>query len=245
MRPKTQFRIHQKTDFRRRLDMAKKKLEIQHGNLKQVIMNVAAKNFLQHGYTNTTIKMITTEVGISTGSFNNIFQTKEDLLCELVAFVLNQQFSTTTKLIEGKTDDTILFYAAETTLQLHIVEMNENLRDVYAAAYSLPKPSAMIQQTITGKWEKVFGKYLPDLETKDFYKLEIATGGIMRGFMTIPCDMWFTMDQKIESFLECTFRLYSIPPEKIREAIEFVKQFDFAQIAQKTIAGIIDFLEGK
>ncbi len=214
-----------------------------HEKMKKSILNVAAKNFLKQGYTNTTAKQIAAEVGISMGSLTNIFRTKEDVLCELVSFVLNQQFSTTKALIEGKTNDTILFYAMETTLQLHIVEMNENLRDVYSAAYSLPKPSAMIQQTITGKWEKVFGEYLPDLETKDFYKLEIATGGIMRGFMTIPCDMWFTMEQKIQSFLECTFRLYRIPDEKIKEAIEFVKQFDFKKIAKETIDGIIQFLE--
>ncbi len=214
-----------------------------HEQTKKKILNVAAKNFLKHGYTNTTIKQIASEAGISVGSLTNIFGTKEDVLCELVSFVLNQQFSTTAALVQGKTEDKILFYAMETTLQLHIVEMNENLRDVYSSAYSLPKPSAMIQQAVTGKWEKIFGEYLPELETKDFYKLEIATGGIMRGFMTIPCDMWFTMDQKIESFLECTFRLYRIPDEKIREAVEFVGSFDFKKIAEQTIDGIIKFLE--
>ncbi len=211
--------------------------------MKKRILNVAAKNFLKQGYTNTTIKQIASEAGISVGSLSNIFYTKEDLLCELVSFVLGQQFSTTHRLLEGRTEKKLLFYAAETTLQLYIVEMNENLRDVYAAAYSLPKPSAMIQQTVTGKWESVFKEHLPALETKDFYKLEIATGGIMRGFMTIPCDMWFTMDQKVESFLECTFKMYDVPKEQIREAIAFVKQFDFAAIARETIDGIISFLE--
>ncbi len=214
-----------------------------HEKTKKKIMNIAAKNFLKYGYTNTTAKQLAAEAGIASGSLTNIFKTKEDLLCELVSFVLNQQFSTTEALVKGKTDDNILFYAMETTLQLHIVEMNENLRDVYSAAYSLPKPSAMIQQTITGKWERIFGEYLPHLETKDFYMLEIATGGIMRGFMTIPCNMWFTMEQKVQAFLECTFRLYCVPDEKVKEAIAFVKQFDFKKIAKETIDGIIKFLE--
>ncbi len=214
-----------------------------HDELKKRILNVAAANFLKQGYTSTTIKQLASEAGISVGSLSNIFYTKEDILCELVSFVLGRQFSVTNKVIEGKTDDKILFYAMETTLQLHIVEMNENLRDVYSAAYSLPKPSAMIQQTVTGKWQEVFREYMPELETKDFYKLEIATGGIMRGFMTIPCDMWFTMDQKVESFLQCTFKLYDVPSEKIKEAIEFVKHFDFPAIAEKTISDIIKFLE--
>ncbi len=223
--------------------MAKTKLEIHHEQLKQAILHVAAKNFLKHGYTATTIKTLTTETGISTGSFNNIFQTKEDVLCELVRFVIEQQFSVTGKLLRGKTQDKMFFYAAETVLQLHIVEMNENLRDVYCAAYSLPKPSAILQQTITGKLEDIFKEHLPHLETRDFYKLEIASGGIMRGFMTIPCDMWFTMEQKVAAFLETTFLLYRVPDGKIQEAIEFVKQFDFKTIAEQTITSLLTYLD--
>lgn len=223
--------------------MTKTMAEQHRENLKRKILNVAAKNFLRYGYTDTTIKRITTECGISTGSFNNLYHTKEDVLCELVQFVLGQQFSIANKLVEGKTDDKLLFYAMETTLQLHIVEMDENLRNVYLAAYSLPKPSAMIQKIITNKWEDVFKGYHPEYETKDFFILEIATGGIMRGFMTIPCDMWFTMEQKVESFLKCTFKMYEIPEDKIRQTIAFVKQYDFNAIARQTLDGIFKYLD--
>ena len=210
---------------------------------KQHVLNAAAKSFLKNGFTNTTVKDITTGAGINSGSFNNYFRTKEDVLYELIGLVLGQQFSVSNKLIEGKTEDKLLFYAVETVLQLHIVEMSEALRDVYSAAYSLPKTSDLIQQTITSKWEYIFKEHLPELETKDFYKLEIATGGIMRGFMTVPCNMWFTMDQKVESFLECSFRMYKVSDEKIQEAIEFVKQFDFHSIAKQTIEALFVFLE--
>ncbi len=210
---------------------------------KQHVLNAAAISFLQKGYTNTTIKDITIGAGINSGSFNNYFKTKEDVLYDLVGLVLGQQFSVSQKLLEGKTEDKLLFYAVETVLQLHIVEMSESLRDVYSAAYSLPKTSYLIQQTITSKWEYIFKEHLPDLETKDFYKLEIATGGIMRGFMTVPCNMWFTIDQKVASFLECSFRMYKVSDKKIAEAIEFVKQFDFKAIAEQTIDSLMKFLE--
>ncbi len=210
---------------------------------KQQVLNAAARSFLQNGFTNTTLKDICNGAGIRSGSFNSYFKTKEDVLYDLVGLVLGQQFSVSQKLLEGKTTDKLLFYAVETVLQLHIVEMSESLRDVYSAAYSLPKTSDLIQQTITSKWEYIFKEHLPDLETKDFYKLEIATGGIMRGFMTVPCNMWFTMDQKVASFLECSFRMYKVSDEKISEAIEFVKQFDFKDIAKQTIDALMFFLE--
>ncbi len=213
--------------------------------VKKRILNAAAKSFLENGFTNTTVKSLTSKTGISTGAFNSHFRTKEDVLCELVAFVLNQQFAVSANLVEGRTDDKILLYAVETVLQLHIVEMDENLRDVYCAAYSLPKTSELLQQTVTGKLESIFKEHLPNLETKDFYMLEIATGGIMRGFMTVPCNMWFSMDMKVEAFLKSTFHLYRVSDEKIAEAIAFVKAIDFKSMAAATISGIIKFLESQ
>ncbi len=210
---------------------------------KHHLLMAAAKCFLTNGYTNSTVRMIAKTGGINSSSFTNFFRTKEDALYDLVEIVLNSQFSTTQKLLKGKTEDKILFYALETSLQLNIVEMSEALRDVYSAAYSLPKTSDLIQQTVTGKWEYIFKEHLPSLKTKDFYKLEIATGGIMRGFMTVPCNMWFTIDQKIESFLECSLRMYLVPEEKTREAISFVKQFDLTAIAKQTIDALFKYLD--
>ncbi len=225
--------------------MANNKPGKNHEVLERKVLFVAAKYFLEQGYTHTTMKAIAAKAGISSGSLTNLFASKEDILCGLVKNVVEEQFRTTAKLLKGVTEDKLLFYAAETVLQLHIVEMDENLRELYGNAYSLPKSSAILQQTITGKLENIFKEQLPELETKDFYMLEIATGGIMRGFMTVPCNMWFTMDRKVEAFLQNVFRLYYVSDEKIKEAIAFVKQFDFEQIAKETVEGIMKYLEDK
>lgn len=127
---------------------------------KQIIINVAAESFLENGFTNTTVRQLTAKLGICAGAFAGHFGTKEDVLYELVGFALDLQFAVSEKLVLGRTDGKILLYAAETVLQLYIVEMNENLRDVYYNAYSLPKTSALIQQTDTGKVERKFTENL-------------------------------------------------------------------------------------
>ena len=207
------------------------------------VLYAAAKCFLEKGYTNTSNKNIAECAGVHYGSLTQHFGTKENILCELVQYVLNGQFQFTENMLKGITDDQILIYAAETTLQLNMAESSEQVRDLYAAAYSMPKSSAIIQQMITEKLAVIFGQLHPELDTKDFYKLEIASGGIMRGFMTIPCNMWFTMDQKVAAFIEATFRVYCVPDEKIRQAIAFVSQFDFKENAQKVINGMLTRLE--
>lgn len=200
----------------------------------------AAKLFLQKGYSMTTVKELAADAGTNTGVLMRTFGSKENILAILVKYVLNEQFNHTEELLKGKTNDKILFYAAETTLQLHIVESNEHIRELYCAAYSLPATTQIIQQTITGKLENLFKEHLPHLETKDFYELEIASGGIMRGFMTIPCDMYFTMERKIKRFLETTFLVYRVSDEKIKETIDFVSQFDFKQIAEKLVQEMLE-----
>ena len=118
-----------------------------------------------------------------------------------------------------------------TSLQLYMAESGEQIRDLY----SVPESSALIMRRITGKLEQLFKAYQPDLETKDFYEFEIATGGVMSGFMTVPCDLYFTMDRKVRRFIECVFRIFQVPEEKIAEAIAFVKRFDYPHIARQTI----------
>ena len=210
-----------------------------YNEMRRKCLFTAAKLFVEKGYMYTSLKEIAEMSGTNTGMLNRTCGNKDDMLAVLVEYVLKGQFSITEELVKDKTDDKILFYAAETTLQLHMVESNENIRELYSVAYSLPVTTKIIQQMITEKLEGIFKEHLPNLETQDFYMLEIASGGIMRGFMTIPCDMWFTMDKKIKAFLETTFKVYDVPQEKIAEAIEFVKQFDFEEIAKNTIQNMI------
>lgn len=211
--------------------------------IRKTALGAAAKLFLEKGYSEATVKEIADKAGISVGALSRMFGTKEQILCDLVNYVLEGQFVRTAELLKGITEDKILFYAAETTLQLHMAESGEAIRDLYAAAYSMPKTSEIIQRTVTDKLEVIFRECLPDLKTKDFYKLEIASGGIIRGFMSIPCNMWFTTDQKVASFLETALLIYRVPDEKIREAITFVSQFDFTALAKQTIESMFAELE--
>lgn len=204
------------------------------------LLNSAMKLFLQKGYSATTLKELAADAQTNTGVLMRIFGSKENILAVLVEYVLNEQFNYAAQMVKGKTEDKILFYAVETSLQLHIVEYSENIRDIYGMAYSLPGTTQIIQQTITNKLEHIFKENLPHLETKDFYELEIASGGIMRGFMTVPCDMYFTMERKIKRFLETTFLVYRVSDEKIKEATDFVSQFDFKETAAQIINHILE-----
>lgn len=136
-------------------------------------------------------------------------------------------------------EDPVFLYAVETALQLHIAELTEPLRELYVMAYSLPTTTDYLYHSTAKRLQTIFAAYLPDAEPKDFYEMEIASAGIMRGFMSVPCDLYFTPKAKITRFLDCTLRIYNVPEEKRAAVTATVLQMDLhtmaADIIQKTV----------
>jgi AcrR family transcriptional regulator len=212
---------------------------------KSKILHSAAKLFLAHGYQNTKIQDIAKDAGVGPTAVFFHFGDKDGLMAELVSYVLEGQVEATTRFLQGIPHDKILFYAAETVLQLYMAESSAHIRELYATAYSQPKSSTIIYDTMTAKLENIFKDHLPHFDSKDFYELELAAGGIMRSFLTIPCDRYFTMERKVKRFLQTTFLVYEVPKEKISESISFVSQFDYPALAQETIDNMLSYLESK
>ena len=189
----------------------------------QKVLRGAVTLFLENGYTKTTTGEIAKAAGIGQSSFFHVFPSKEALL-------LGQH--------SGE-QDPVLLYAVETALQLHIAELTEPLRELYVMAYSLPSIAAYLYKSTTKRLQVIFGPYLPEAQPKDFYEMEIASANIMRGFMSVPCDVYFTMEAKISRFLDCSLKLYDVPKEKRAAITAAVLQMDLHTMAlgiiQKTV----------
>ena len=198
----------------------------------QKMLRAAVALFLESGYEKTTTAKIAKAAGMTQSSFFRAFASKEALLLELVRRMFGGQFALAEQ--HSGIEDPVLLYAVETSLQLHIAELTEPLRELYVVGYSLPTTSAYIYQSMAGRLQSIFGKYIPDLELKDFYEIEIASASIM------PCDVYFTMEAKISRFLECSLKLYDVPQEQRKGVIAAVLQMDLRRMAeeiiQKTVA---------
>ncbi len=198
----------------------------------QKMLRAAVALFLEKGYTKTTTGEISKAAGMGQSSFFHVFPSKEGLLLELVRRMFGGQF----RLAEQHgTDDPVFLYAVETALQLHIAELTEPLRELYVMSYSLPTTAAYIYQSTAARLAQIFGAYVPDAQAKDFYEMEIASAGMMRGFMSVPCDLYFTMEAKIRRFLDCALKLYNIPPQQRETVTAAVLQMDLHEMAADMI----------
>ena len=110
---------------------------------KRKILTVCVRLFLEQGYKNTSVSQIVDEAGVARGSYLNLFPTKDRVLLELTETMFGGQFGVARSIADSKLPP-VYAYAVETALQLTLTELNENLREIYIEAYSLPETSEYI-----------------------------------------------------------------------------------------------------
>ena len=211
---------------------------------KRKILTACVRLFLEQGYKETSITQITENAGVTRGSFQNLFHTKDAVLLELVETMFSGQFSAA-KSITGQQLPPVYAYAAETAIQLTLTELNERLREIYLEAYSLPDTAEYIHLHTTAELKQIFGGNFPGYSDSDFYEMEIGTAGLMRGYMARKCDIHFPLDRKLSRFLTAAMRVYRVPEEEQRQVLAFIRSLDIRAIAAEVMEKLFAMLEMK
>lgn len=208
------------------------------------ILSVSVRLFLTQGYRQTSISQIVEEADVARGSFQNFFPTKDCILKELVISVFGSQF-VSARALTANAPSPICEYAAETAIQLAIAELNENLRELYLEAYSVPDIAEFIYLNTSAELKRIFGAYLPGYSDCDFYETDIGTSGIMRNYMARKCDIHFPLERKIDRFITAALRVLNVPADEFDKVISFVKELDIRQIANDVIEKLFTLFEVK
>lgn len=211
---------------------------------KRRILSVCVKLFIEKGFKRTTNAEILRLADVTSSTFYNIFDSKDAVLLELTEFMFENQFGFAESFV-GNDAPPVMIYAVETALQLTLTELNENLREIYVDAYTQPKISEYITQSTTDQLLKIFGSYLPEYSREDFYELDIGSGGIMRAYMSRPCDKVFTLEKKLDRFLRICLRAYKVPEDEVEKAIDFVLNMDIVPIAEAVMQKLFEALAMK
>ena len=206
------------------------------------ILSASAKVFLEKGYAGASSREVAELAGVSNGSPFYLYGNKEGVLLELVRHMFAGQFQTVERML-GAQADPLQIYAVETSLQMHIAECSEQLRELYVTAYTLPSTSEFIYQSTAEKLAHIFGPYLPEATARDFYELDIASASITRGFMAKPCDLYFTMEAKLRRYLGCCFRIYRVPEESYLPVVDAAAGMDLHAAAQAVVAQTVRQVE--
>lgn len=211
---------------------------------KKKILTVCIRLFLEQGYKETTVSQIVEEAGVARGSYLNLFPAKEDILMELVKTMFEGQFEAARKAGEDKLSP-IYVYAVETAIQMTLTDLNENLRELYREAYTLPETSEYIYENMTKELKNIFGVYLPECSERDFYEMEIGTAGIMRNYMAKKSTIQFPLETKLNRFLTASLRVYRVPEEEVEKVVTFIANLDIRAVSIIVMHKLFSMLEMK
>ena len=201
---------------------------------KRKILTVCVRLFLEQGYKNTSVSQIVDEAGVARGSYLNLFPTKDKILLDLTETMFGGQFGVARSIADSKLPP-VYAYAVETAIQLTLTELNENLREIYIEAYSLPETSEYIYLHTTAELKQIFSANFPDYSDSDFYEMEIGTAGLMRNYMARKCDIHFPLERKLSRFLTAAMRVYRVPENELEQTVRFVERLDIRSIAERVM----------
>ncbi len=208
---------------------------------KRKILTVCVRLFLEQGYKNTSVSQIVDEAGVARGSYLNLFPTKDKILLDLTETMFGGQFGMARSIADTKLPP-VYAYAVETAIQLTLTELNENLREIYIEAYSLPETSEYIYLHTTAELKQIFSANFPDYSDSDFYEMEIGTAGLMRSYMVRKCDIHFPLERKLSRFLTAAMRVYRVPEDELEQTVRFVERLDIRSIAERVMHSLFQTL---
>ena len=197
------------------------------------IIRLAAKLFIDEGYTNTSFARVAKELDLSTGNITFYFKSKEHLLAVLV----DEMFDFQRNLLEQYADEgktSLLAYCLELTTIAAASEEDNAARDFFISAYSSEMTLGLIRENNTQKTKSIFGEYHPEWTDKQWTAMENIVSGIEYAtIMTLEEDV--PLPLRIETALNSIMTLYGVPEEMRKIKIEKIFAIDYRALGKHVL----------
>ena len=224
--------------FERKGSMARKK---SNNVTKASIVRVATEKFLRAGYSATTFKSISDELGISTGHITFYYPTKVHLLAVLVDMLCQFQW----QLMNGPGDEheaNLSAASLELTTMAAMCEENEVARDFYLSAYTQPITLDIIRRNDAARAKKVFCRYCPDWTDDMFAEAEVLISGVEYATL-MATESSPPLDVRIKGGLEQIFKIYNVPEDIRQRLISSALQQDYRSMGRRIFSEFIEYIE--
>ena len=220
--------------------MARKKVN---NAIKMAMVRVANRMFLERGFSNTSVKAIADELGISTGHITFYYPTKEHLLAILVEKLCEFQWQMMNYVVdEGKTS--LMAICLELVAMAAICEENEIAKDFYLSSYTNPMCLEIIRKSDTHRAKEVFGEYCTGWNEEDFAEAETLVSGIEYAtLMTTPASA--SLEVRIAGALNQIMTLYNVPEEVRKMKIDKVLAMDYERIGRRIFTEFTEYIDSE
>ena len=220
--------------------MARKKVN---NAIKMAMVRVANRMFLERGFSNTSVKAIAQELGISTGHITFYDPTKEHLLAILVEKLCDFQWQMMNQTVdEGKTS--LMAICLELVAMAAICEENEIAKDFYLSSYTNPMCLEIIRKSDTRRAKEVFGEYCTGWNDENFAEAETLVSGIEYATLMTTHDS-ASLEIRIAGALNQIMTLYNVPENIRKMKIDKVLTMDYASIGRRIFTEFTEYIDSE
>ncbi len=220
--------------------MARKKVN---NAIKMAMVRVANRMFLERGFSNTSVKAIAQELGISTGHITFYYPTKEHLLAILVEKLCDFQWQMMNQTVdEGKTS--LMAICLELVAMAAICEENEIAKDFYLSSYTNPMCLEIIRRSDTRRAKEVFGEYCTGWNDENFAEAETLVSGIEYATLMTTHDS-ASLEIRIVGALNQIMTLYNVPADVRKMKIDKVLAMDYDRIGRRIFTEFTEFIDSE
>ena len=198
------------------------------------IITEATQQFLEKGYSNTTVSAIAKGLEMSQGNLTFHFPTKEHLLSELVDMLCDYQW----KMIKDEANDgmsMIMAICLELTAMTCACEDDEVIKDFFLSAYTSPMCLGIIRRNDAKRAREVFGEYRPDWTDEQFDAAEVIVSGIEYATLMAVGEP-VPLETRITTALRSILTIFNVPEEIQNAKLQKVFAMDYMHVGKRVMA---------
>lgn len=195
-------------------------------------MQEATKQFLEKGYSATTISAISKALDMSPGNLTFHYPTKEHLLAVLVDMLCDFQW----KRMEKEADEgfsSIMAICLELASMASACEQDAVIKDFFLSAYTSPMCLDIIRRNDALRAMQVFASYRPEWTKEQFAEAEILCSGIEYATMMSAGDP-VPLEIRLAGALNNILGIYNIPPDVRETKIRRVFDMGYRNLGLRT-----------
>ncbi len=215
----------------------------QRPNTKLQIIQLAARLFIEEGYSNTSISKISKILDLSPGNITFYFPTKEHMLAVLVEELCDFQW----ELMEEEAQEgvnSLLAYCLELTSMVSASEQDENIKGFFISSYTIPITLNIIRKNDIEKMKEIFSPYCNGWSEEKFKEAEDIVSGIeYAALMTTETSS--PLEIRIELALTTIMRLYNVPEDIIQTKIKKVLAMDYRATGLRILQEFKEYINTK
>lgn len=207
---------------------------------KAEIIAEATAQFLEKGYSNTTVSAIAKSLGMSPGNLTFHYPTKEHMLAVLTDMLCDFQW----KMMEQEADEgisSLLAICLELATMASTCETDPIIQDFFLAAYTSPMCLAIIRENDANRAKKVFADYRPQWNDEEFAEAELLVSGIEYATL-MTAGSAVSLQTRLAGALHNILGIYGVP-EAVRNAkVEKVFAMDYRNLCKRVLADFKKFV---